>query len=339
MAFPWLAQETFDAGSRGNFDSETDADSILDFPHYVELARRGFAPWQGSHALRLALAGASTGYIEEGADFDTALGGTIALWLPICIGADFTLNDGDAIILLALQSTGAVNEAVIGIDRSGSAYRLFAGETGATRTLTIARHNTRWLQVELVATIDAGGADNGTLDFYVDGGQVGAQITGLDQAAIAQARLGLVSGSAAGDTGTVLIGGIIADDARIYPRTRFPVDTSWITRDMTAWVGPCTIDSAVVTGTGNDATLTILDTDIFEATALSFSREPVAFARNAVAGAMEEAANLPVRCSKGAYVQLAGTNPQAWVSIARPSDVIQSAPVYISRGQGRGGFR
>mgnify|MGYP001582821654 FL=1 len=339
MAFPWLQAETFDDGSRGGFDSETDASAILDFPHYVELARTGLHPWQGAHALRCVLSGTATGFIQEDDGFDVALDGAISIWFPVLIGADFTLNDGDAVILLALQSTGAVNEVVVGVDRSGANYRLFAGETGATNTQIITRSNKRWHQVEVVCALDAGGANDGTIDFYVDGGAVGAQITGLDQAAITQARLGAVSGTAAGNAGSLLIGGIIADDLRVYPRDRFPLDTFWVTRDIAAWLGPCTIDSIVLTGTGTDAVLTVLDTDIYEATALSFSREPVAYVRNVTAGDQAPGQNLPLKCSRGAYCQLTGANPQAWVSIASPSDVVKSAARYVDRGRTRAAFR
>ena len=283
------------------------------------------------------LSGTATGFIEETADFDTGLNARIFVWFPVCLGSDLELNDGDAVILFALQSTGAVNEVVVGVDRSGANYRLFAGETGATRTLVVTRSNKRWHQIELDCLINgAGGA--GTIDFYVDGGQVGAQITTLTQAAISEARLGVVSGTAAGNAGTILIGGIIADDLRVYPRERFPVDTCWVTRDISAFIGPCTLDSVLLTGTGTDATLTILDTDIYEATGVAFSREPVVYVRNVTANQQEPGQNLPIRLKKGAYVQLTGTNPQAWLSITQPSDVVLSSARYVDRGRVRGGW-
>ena len=330
MAFPWAQEETWDDGTRGNFDAETDVSSILDFPHYLELGRGGFAPWQGGHALRLALSGTAVANIEETAGFDTAVGATIAIWLPVCLGANLLLNDGDAVILFALQSAGPVNEVVFGVRRSGADYQWFAGETGATNTLTVVRHSGRWHQIELVCAIAAG---TGTIDFYVDGGQVGAQITGLTQAAITQAQLGAISGTAAGDAGTILIGGIIADDLRIYPRARFPLDTQWITRDKVAFVGPCEIDSVELTGTSTDATLTILDTDIFESTRLGFSREPVVYIRNVTASDQSPGQNLPVKLAKGAYVQLTGTNPQGWISVCKGPPV-KSHAGYLIQAKG-----
>lgn len=330
MAFPWLQEEVFDDGTRGGFDSETDASSILDFPDYRELARGGFAPWRGAHALRVRLAADATGFITETGGFDTAQGGTISVWFSLLIGADLSLTAGDTVVLFALDSAGPVNEAVVGVRNNGGVYELFCGETGATRTLPITRNTKRWYQIELTATI--GNPADGTLDFYVDGAQVGAQITTLTQATITQARLGAVSGTAAGNLGTILIGGIIADDLRVYPRTRFPQDTAWITRDQTAWVGPCTIDAASVTGTGTDAVLTVLDADIYTATGIDFSREPAIYVRNVVANDQAPGFNPPIKLTRGAYVQLTGTSPQAWISITSPSQVVRSSANYVDRG-------
>ena len=241
------------------------------------------------------------------------------------------LNDGDALILFDMQSAG-VDEVVFGLRRSGDDYQLFAGETGATRTLTIQRSNSKWHQVELEITLDAGAANNGTLTFHVDGGQVGAQITGLDQGATDNGQLGVVSGSAASNAGTILIGGIIADDTRIFPR-KYPVrETVWLTKDAQVFIGAGVIDSVVVTGTSTDAVATLLDTDIYEAGLTNFSREPVAYVRNVVANDQSPGLNLPVEFYKGVYIQLTGTNPQAWVSIKNGS-IVQGHGGYVEFGR------
>ena len=328
MSFPNLVDETFDQGDRGNFDSETDASSILDFPDYAVLARQGLAPWRGAHALRLALNGTATADITETGGFDTAQASTIQVWFPVCIGADLSLTAGDTVILFALQSAGPVNEVVFGVRNSGGVYELFAGETGAANTLAITRSNKRWYQVELSCTI------NSTIDFYIDGAPVGAQITGLSQAAITQGQLGAISGTAAGNAGTILIGGIIADDTRIYPREQFPQDTLWVTRDINAFVGPCYIDDVILTGTGTNAVLTILDTDIYSSTGIGFSREPAVYVRNVTANDQSPDLNVQRELKKGAYIQLTGTDPQAWVSIKSDgyNGVVKSHANYVDRG-------
>ena len=338
MAFPWLHHSTWDDGvTDTEWDqSETDTSNIMDAPHYKELARGGFAPWQGGHCLRMVLNGTAVSDVQEDSDFDTTTGNTIHIWFTVLIGADLSISDGDEIILFALQSSGSANDVVFGVDRSGSQYRLFAGETGATNTLNITRSNSRWYQIELTAVINAGA---GTLDWYVDGNLIGGQMTGITHASIIQGLVGAISGTAANNAGTILIGGLIADDARIFPRERFPNETFWVTRDQTAWVGPCTLDAASVSGTSTNAVMTILDTDIFTSTGTSFSREPVVYVRNITANDQSPGFNTPVVFKKGAYVQLTGTNPQAWVSIKRPSDVVQSNARYISRGRGRKQYR
>lgn len=301
------------------------------------MARGGFAPWQGAHALRAQLSGAATGLITETGDFDTGLNASIFVWFPVCIGPDLVLSDGNAVILFALDSAGPVNEVVFGIRNNGGVYEFFVGETGATRTLAITRNNKRWYQIELSCLIDGAGS-LGTIDCYVDGSPLGAQITGLTQAAITQARVGVVSGTAAGNAGTILFGGIIADDARIYPRTRFHGETVWITRDMVAFLGPCTLDDVRLTGTSTDGVLTILDTDLYEATGVAFSRQPVVYVRQVTANDQAPGQFAPVRCHKGAYVQLTGTSPQAWLSIAPPSQVVLSTEGYVQRGLKRRGL-
>jgi len=337
-AYPFLHQSTWDDGATATEwdQSETDTSNIMDAPHYKELSRAGFAPWQGGHCLRMVLNGTAVSDVQEDSDFDTTTGNTIHIWFTVLIGADLSISDGDEIILFALQSSGSANDVVFGVDRSGSQYRLFAGETGATNTLNITRSNSRWYQIELTAVINAGA---GTLDWYVDGNLIGGQMTGITHASIIQGLVGAISGTAANNAGTILIGGLIADDARIFPRERFPNETFWVTRDQTAWVGPCTLDAASVSGTSTNAVMTILDTDIFTSTGTSFSREPVVYVRNITANDQSPGFNTPVVFKKGAYVQLTGTNPQAWVSIKRPSDVVQSNARYISRGRGRKQYR
>ena len=338
MPFPWTFYETFDDGTLGGFNSETDASAILTFPNYKSLAPQGMAPYQGAHALRLRLSGTATGLLTELEGFDTAADDVLNIWMPVCIGSDLTLTAGDAVILLAIQSAGPVNEVVVGIRNNGGVYEFFAGETGATNTLAITRNSRRWYEIEIVANIDAGAGNDGTIAFYVDGAQVGATITALDQAVTTQAQIGAVSGTAAGNSGTILIGGIICDLSaagatdRVFPRPRFgSVDTIHITRDMHAWIGAHALDSIAFTATAAGGTLTLIDADPFEST--DSPRPTVVFLRNANANEMVPGMNTPVSLAKGSYVQLTGTNPQAWLSLARGCGaVVKSHAQYVERG-------
>lgn len=338
MAFPWTFSENFDDGTLGNFDSETDASTILDYPAYTELARHGLHPWRGAHAMRARLNGTAVAYVEETSGFDIALEASLNIWFPVLLAENLTIASAGAVILFALQSAGPVNEVVVGVRNNSGVYELFAGETGATRTLPITRNNKKWHEIELAVTISAAGpTTDGTIDFYVDGGQVGAQITGLGQAAIAQAQFGAVSGTSANDAGDILFGGILADDARIYPRhsSRFR-ETVHVTNDIeTVFIGAGTLDAASVTGTGTDAVMTIFDSDIYLSTGIGFSRQPIQYLRNVSANDQSPGFNTPVEFKKGITVQLAGTNPEGYISIKRPSSVVMSPANYVDRGMKR----
>jgi hypothetical protein len=332
MAFPWLGQDTFDDGTKGAFNSESDASSILDFPDYKELARWGLSPWQGSHAMRCKLTGGVASTITENDYFDTAANATIHIWFPILIGTDVTVTATETLTLFQLIAT-ATEEVTFGIRNNAGVYEFFCGETGATRTLPFTRSNKQWYQIEITAKIDNAGSDDGTIDFYVDGRQVGAQITALDQGAITSAVLGVIAGGAA-FSGTILFGGMIADDARIYPRTRFPGETVWVTRDINAFVGPCTLDAASVTGTGTDAVMALYDTDVFSSTGVDFSREPKVYIRNVTASDQSPGINTPVQFHKGVYAVLTGTAPQGWLSLRDCGNaVVQSHDNYVAKGR------
>jgi hypothetical protein len=341
MAFPFLADENFDDGTLGNFDSETDSSSILDFPHYAELARGGRAPWQGAHAMRARLNGTAVGFVTETGTFDTAGASTIHIWGTVLIGEDVSIATDGVIVLAALQSAGPVNEACLVLSNTAAlGYHLAFGETGATRTFPIVRSNKIWYEFEMSALIDNAGSNDGTLTGYIDGAPVGAAITALDQGAITQFSLGAVSGTSAGDRGTILFGGVIADDARIYPRRqkRFSVD-KWVTRDINAFVGSGELDGVSITGTGTDAVLNIYDTDIFEATGVGFSRQPLIYTRNITANDQSPGMTTPIKFDKGCYVQLTGTAPQAFLSLKDgcPAGVMMSDENYVQAGRARRG--
>ena len=325
MAYPFLIDETFDDGTRGNFDAETDGGSALDFPHYKELSRFGLSPWRGTHALRASLSGANDAYIEE----QTAIVGQspISLWFPLLVAADFTIDDGDRVNVLEVRSTDSVPEAFVAVRRTGANYELVVGDgvTVQRNYGTITRSNSRWYQIELTVNRTAG-----TIDWYVDGGQVGSQITALSIDPLTTLRVGAPAGTSAGDSGTLLIGGLVADDLRIFPRLRFAAETVWVTRDITAYLGNGTIDSVNFTSTGTDGVLTILDVDVFESSIATFSREPIIYLRNTEANAQVPGQNLPVSFQRGVYVQLAGTNPQAWISLKDGgSGIVRSQSNYI----------
>lgn len=326
MAFPYFIESTWDAGTLDSFDSTTDVGSILSFPHYKELSRFGLAPWRGSHAMRVVINGVNTAYVQAAA-FAQA---TQSIWLPICVHDDFTLNDGDNLQIFAFYSAGTTRGGTLSIRRSGSNYQFVANAAsgGPEAVFTFAKDKTVYYQLELSLN-----SANGTLDFFVNGGQVGSQLTGLTLVTPLFARMGALN-TAAGQSGILLFGGVISDDLRVFPRKRFPDDTDWVTHDRQAFIGSGTVDNAQLTGTSTDGVLSILDTNIFESGITDFSREPIIYTRNTIANAQVPNYQVPVVFHRGLYIQLTGTNPQAWISLKQHgTQVVMSYANYVDLGR------
>lgn len=332
MAFPWLSNSGFETGANP-YDSESDDDSILDYPHFSTLARWGFAPYRGAYCMRVLLNGGTTdAYIQEDDDYDTSASGTIFVRWYFYLGRDFAMADGDQFTMATLQSTGPTSEVTAGINRNGSNIRFWFGETTNTRNLilgtTAAPGNPssalgRWYHAEMQAVIDAGGGNDGTLDAWINDVTAGTQITGLDQGAIIQARFGVI-GPDAGTRGTLLIDEIRADDARIYSyKERFPTAFT-VTGSEHVFVGPGYIDSATLLTTGASNIMRLWDTDVANTDdTQGFLAELDLSAHTALEG--------PLYFDRGCYVQLSGTNPRGQVVLVRNSDKLGVlGPLYYS---------
>ena len=320
MAFPWLFEEgSWAAGGRGNFDAETDTDSILDYPHYPILAQSGLAPYNGAYCIRIrGGTGTNSAYVQENASFDTAAAGTIHFQWFFFLAPDFTMAANDKFSMVELESVAdTTTDVAAGLDRSTNNIRLWVARTAAASAQTFVLGDItdalasgrsplgRWYHVEISALIDNGGGDNGTIDAYLDGATVGSQITGLDQGAIVDAKFGMI-GKDAGTTGTLLIDWVRADDARIYmPRERFPTQIT-VTQSRTIFVGPGYVDAAALLSTTSGNIMRLYDTDTGNANdAQGFVVECDLSAFPAFEG--------PATFERGCYAQLTGTNPRGQV--------------------------
>lgn len=324
MAFPYLFEENFSLGTRGNFSSESDSDGILDFPHYSVLARSNHAPYRGAYCLRVRPTGGTTdAYVQEDDGFDTSAGGTIWTRFYFQLGRDFTMADSDKFALVTLESAAGTAEVAAGIDRSGSNIRVWVAETAAAsaQTMTLGTLDppghpnsvlNRWYALEIKAVIDSGGGNDGTIDAYLNNVQIGSQITGLDQGAIVHARFG-IQGLDAGTTGTVLIDDIIADDGKIYPyKERFPHVVT-LTRSAHVFVGPGHIASAALLTTGASNVMRLWDTDVANTDAAQdFVAELDLNVHTSVQG--------PLKFERGLYVTLAGTDPRGQVMLVQDDE-------------------
>jgi len=332
MAYPWLFTENFEGGSVANtlFNSETDTAAILDIAHYSELARYGQAPYKGAYALRVRANGGTTAaYLFETDGFDTAAAGTIFIRFYFYLGKDFQMADTDKFSMFEAESVAnTTTDFACGLDRSGSNIRFWMGETAAATASTLVLGTTtsvlnKWYCVELKALVDSGVGNDGTLDGWIDGTPL-TQITTLDQGAIVDAKLGFI-GPDAGTKGTILYDNIIADDARIYPEAqRFNHANRQITNPHNhPMVGPGKFSFAL-TGTSTDATAVIYDSD-----GIPDEQTAVVLVRNVSANELVPAQDT-LEVQHGAYITLAGTQPQAFLSV-ECGGMLSSAS-YVNRG-------
>ena len=315
MAFPYTFEANFELGDASEFDAETDTGSLLDFPSVFDLARiPGLpAPFRGAHCMRLELAGATDAFVQEDDDFDLLASETLHVAFALFLADNLEMANNNVFDIFAMQSAGPVNEATLSIQfTTANGFRIGMGETAGTTQLTPISKG-EWHLVETIVHLDAGGGNDGTLDLRLDNGPALTQITGLDQAAIAQARLGAENVDA-GTSGTILFDRLIADDGRIGPMRRFP-QTVELTKSGHLFVGPGQLENIeLVSGAGTDCVLECFDTDEAE----TFDGIRKARLQNTASNEIIDPAGMPVLFDQGCFVQLSGTNPRA---IAKLSNV------------------
>ncbi len=324
MAFPWIFQSNFEAGTNGEWDSETDTGSQLDIAHYRDLARYPWptaAPLSGAYCLRLTLSGGTADATLTEGDIDIAANANRFVGFGLWFSPTFDATADDTVNLLELQQGGGTVEATFGFRyvAATDVINLGIGETAPTSFSSEALQKGVWYWVDLDVDLDAGTDNDGSINMYVtrigDAAQTTASATAvssLDQGAVGQGVLG-VQGHLATTTGVILIDDFIFDDARVYPpRTRYPYEVM-LTKSGHAFVGPgCISNVTLLSGAGTDNVLKVFDTN----TADTLNAESVvAELKNTANNETVDPAGMPVEVRRGAYVSLSGTNPRALVQI------------------------
>jgi hypothetical protein len=327
--------ENFELGTFGVFDAETDTGSLLDFPHYTELARFGQAPYRGAYCMRLRLAGATDAYVQENSAYDLAAAAVHFTAGYFYIGKNFVMADTDKFAMFNLESVADTTVIVAcGLDRSGADIRLWFAATNSSSAQTVVLGSTttalgKWYHVELRIDVDAGGGNDGTIDGYLNGVAFGSQITALDQGAGVDAKWGAITVDA-GTSGTILFDQIqltIASGTQIYPyRERYTTQNRWsgkFAQDHVL-IGPGEF-SAAVTGSSTDAVLTLFDTD-----GVPNGLEPLVVLRPVSATEFTPGHDV-FTVNHGLYYTLSGTNAQAFFSITKGCNMSDGS--LISYGQ------
>lgn len=334
MAFPFLSEANFEDGTKGHFDTETDTESRLDFPHYSALAAvPGLAmPYRGAYCVRVNLANDGSpadALLQETGSWDTAATGTIFFRLMFYVSSDITMANNDEFAIFQLWSGASTVEAGAYINyTTANGLRIGIGETSASSFLPLTTGV--WHCLELKAVVDSGVGNDGTLDGWLDNAAF-TQVASLDQGDITSGVVGVVGQDAGTTKGYVLINEVIADDARIGVMVDRFKESAYMTISGHAFIGPGTIDRlSLQSGAATDNVVTVYDTDTGYTTDTT---NIVYIGGNTVASEVKDFdLHHGVTVRRGAYVVLSGTNPRAVVGFRAPMSMSEGVMrTYASR--------
>lgn len=320
----YLADDGFEADTIDTVlwnGTNPDTDNKYDPIHYTEAIRRRLPhlPYRGAYMGLIDVSlGTNDAYTES--TLVTAAQGT-QLWARFYLATHgMVMADNDTMTLLEVQSAGPVVEGVVALRQISGRVQVYAAETeaallAATRGCDLLPG---WHCIELGMAIDTG-ANNGVLFFYVDGYQIGANVTGLTQAAIAQVHFGLKSIPATATAGLIFLDDFAMDTGRIYPyRERYPEDIT-LTKSGCVYPGHGLVMSvSLLGGSAADGELRLYDRDTAPATAAIGSG---LLSPQLTAGLGEtstyNAEDNPLAYHRGLWVELGGTEPRAHIRLAR----------------------
>jgi len=325
MAHPYIFEDNFEEGSGGiadtdRFDSEQDGGSQLDIVHYTTLAQSPGLPmpWNGAYCARWQLRGGSADATFTEADMNIADTATAWFKWNMWVSPDFVTRTTVAEGFTVFELQGAANVVTfafgLGVSLTNNNMTWAAGElTPASGGGEIPLG--KWFTVELKCNVETGGS--GEIEVYItpegeeppsSANQTVGSITNI---AATHGVLG-VQDHLSTTYGTILMDNFVMDDERIYPdKDRFSTERQ-VTQSQHLFVGPGTIDNITLfdAGGAGDAVLKIFDTD----TAQTYQQGTKAYVKTLTSSDTERYEGVPVRVTRGCYVDLSGTTPEAFIS-------------------------
>ena len=320
MAFPWIFEENFELGTKGDFGTESDTGSLLDFPHYTELAaipRMGL-PFRGAYCMRIVCGDTNDHTLLEE---DMNIADTATAWLRfyLFVHEDFAATANDIFNIFEWQNTSNVVEAALSLQITAATDLVEIGIADGIEAATFLAVVTKgeWHCIEGGFTVDVTPGSNGALTLRVDGGAVQSVGSHNQAGAITHGVLG-TQNTASTTTGVLLFDQVIFDDAQVFPfDERFP-RTILCTKSQHIFFGNGTIDNATLLSgdTTVDNQVKIYDTD---KAVTDDASNIVVELRNTAVKEIVDPAGMPVHLRRGAYVQISGTveagGPRALVQI------------------------
>ena len=313
MAFPWAFEENFEDGTLGNFNSETDTGSRLDFPHYATTAiQRPYflLPWSGAYCMRVNL-GTSTAdaYVQENDGWDVTVDSeTLFTRFMLYVTDDVTMANNNEFAIWQLASTGPAVECGVYINyTTANGLRLGIGEGSASQFADLSTGVWHTVEVKFVP----GSSSDSTLDAWLDGTAL-TQVGSFTSATTVEGYLGVVGQDAGTTAGTLLFDAVVSDDARVFPPVEQRPKTAVLTKSGHAFVGRGCINQVSLISTGTlDGVLEIYDTDNAYTSDESNLKCSI---RNADTS---DQISTDIELRRGCYVSLSGTGSRAIIEIAR----------------------
>lgn len=338
MAYPWLVSVNFESGDGTNTDNETDTGSLLDFPHYTELARHGMTPYRGSYCMRWFTNSDTGDTNDHTVRIDAVNIGedvTAFFAFKLYLGKDLRFTANDDILLVQFEETEDTTTGAslfLRMINSTDVISLALGDGTTIDTTTLAEiKRGRWYDVEVKMKADLQGA--GTLDLYLDRGINSLiSLSSLTMAPVVDALIG-TSGTETTTAGTILFDDIRFDDGQIYgDLERYGVhnyrmaNVSGTTQSDHPIIGPGKF-SCMVTGTSTDGVLKLYDSD-----GVPNRLQPFLTIKNTTANVMTPGHDI-FEVSHGVFATLTGTNAEAYFSIDQGGMLSDGA--MINRGLAR----
>lgn len=318
MAHPFLFEENFESGSKGNFDTETDTGALLDFVHYTELARfpwSNAAPYRGAYCVRIQCGDTNDHTLSEGS-LNIADGSTASIRFFLYFAPNFTATADDVFSIFEWQQDGGTVEATMGIRITAATGDIEIGVGDGTAPSAYAAQKLvrdRWYCIE--ATVKCSTSDAGTVTLYIDGVSSVALTSQDHAAAIGLGVLGTQL-TLATTTGTILLDWFTFDDLRIYPITdRWPKQRL-LTMSEHVVLGPGEISNVTLIKTAaTDNVVDVFDTDT--ANTNDAWKVMVLLQDGGATVGILDPAGMPIEFKRGAFVRLTGTDIRALVNICR----------------------
>ena len=330
MAFPFILESNFEAGTNAEWTSETDSGSQLDFPHITELARwpwPKFAPYRGAYCARFVLGANTTTVFLTSTAIDIADTASAYYRWYMYFAPDFAFTADDVVSLFKLrQAAAGTVEYTVGISCTAATNVFVLGASDGTAAATFGATPItlgQWHCIEVGAKVDTGGT--GFITTWLDGVQQSTETSKTQAAAVGDGDLGVMDRLAT-TTGTILLDAFVNDDLRLYPLYDQHPQNLVMTKSATVFVGPGCLDNiSLASGAGTDCVVTVYDTSWSNTLA---AQNFILELKNTANSELVDPAGTPVEVTRGCYVQLAGTTPRAIVKLS-------FAPTYGSPANAR----